>query len=218
MLILIGDVNCGKSYFFENLLPVELKQYLSKTTSDKRTDLYQQMSNTVLIFKDEMSRMCKQEGNEFRELLAEDYMNFRGAYKEMNEQKRRISTFCGASNNMDVIPDVANNRRMIPFVFKKGGILSRNFDGISKWGWFIQSWLSEEDYELNRKEVEVLRSASTEHDTRIEVMQQIEIYLDESNEEVKGHHLNLGEVEGALKTVFKLRGWDIGKRRCYKDT
>ncbi|KAA9041620.1 hypothetical protein FW778_06255 [Ginsengibacter hankyongi] len=121
MLILCGmDQGTGKTFFFENFLPKELSKYctiknLSSLTSDTfKRDMDIAISRYWLIYDDEMSGKSKRDQGAIKALLSTGGTNVRAAYAKAEESRKRIATFGGTTNDLQILGDHTGNRRFIP--------------------------------------------------------------------------------------------------------
>jgi hypothetical protein len=122
MFILCGEkVGTGKSKFFQNLLPPELRPYetiksLADMASDTaRRDLEIAMSRYLLIWDDEMGGKSKRDEKKIKALLSLPSSTHRAAFGHVEERRIRMCGFGGTSNDLKVIGwDVGPQRRLVP--------------------------------------------------------------------------------------------------------
>lgn len=147
--VLCGEkVGTGKTRFFQDILPEELKPYfaiksLSTQGDTARKDLEIATSRYFLILDDEMSGKSKRDEKAIKALLSMPDSTHRAAFARTEERRVRLCGFCGSSNDLAVLGwDVGPQRRTIPIE-----VLSIDFsklNAISK----ILVWL--EAYHLYR--------------------------------------------------------------------
>ncbi|MBS1599510.1 MAG: PriCT-2 domain-containing protein [Bacteroidetes bacterium] len=121
MLILCGTKQgTGKTFFFENLLPKELKKYctiknLSSLSSDTfKRDMDIAISRYWLIYDDEMSGKSRRDEGIIKALLSTHETNVRAAFAKHEENRKRIASFGGTTNDLQILGDHTGNRRFIP--------------------------------------------------------------------------------------------------------
>lgn len=122
MLILCSEkVGTGKTEFFKQLLPPELRDYqavksLADMASDTaRRDLEIAMSRYLLIYDDEMGGKSKRDEKKVKALLSMTDSTHRAAFARVEERRVRMCAFGGTSNDLKVIGwDVGPQRRLLP--------------------------------------------------------------------------------------------------------
>lgn len=112
-LVLTGKPNTGKTEFFKRLLPGDLKPYFANSQMDKGKDDEILMTQKLIIFDDEYSGKSKQDSKRIKMLLSADSFTLREPYGRKNVTLRRIATFCGTCNEIEVLNDLTGNRRII---------------------------------------------------------------------------------------------------------
>lgn len=169
LLVLCGEkVGTGKTRFFKDLLPPELKPYftvksLSMISNESaRKDLEIAMSKYLLILDDEMSGKSKRDEKAIKALLSSDHSTHRAAFARTEERRVRLCGFCGTSNDLGVIGwDVGPQRRIVPVEvtgidFKAVNAVSR----ISLWAEAYALYRANFDYEVLGSDVERLHQAT----------------------------------------------------------
>lgn len=115
MLVLSGQVQgTGKTYFFRNFLPAELKKYYAESKLDAGKDDEILMTQKLVIMDDEMGGKSKRETKRLKELTSKDVFTLRAPYGRYNEDLKRLAVLCGTSNHNDILQDPTGNRRIIP--------------------------------------------------------------------------------------------------------
>lgn len=114
-LVLAGRGNTGKTQFFKRLLPPELKPYFANSQMDKGKDDEILMTQKLIVFDDEYSGKSKQDSKKMKMLLSADSFTLREPYGKKNVTLRRIATFCGTCNEIEVLNDSTGNRRILVF-------------------------------------------------------------------------------------------------------
>lgn len=127
MLVFSGQQGNGKTEFFRQLLPAELQPYFAESKMDNGKDDDILMCKKILIFDDEMSGKSKKEEKRMKELLSKSVITVREPYGRFSLDMKRISVFCGTTNDQDILNDPTGNRRIIPV-----HIISIDFENINK--------------------------------------------------------------------------------------
>lgn len=108
----------GKSMFFENLLPSDLKGYLAKPALinfDKDFSLL--LGSNLLVLLDDMDISVRSISN-FKSITGGDTITVRPPYQRTNKRILRSATLCGTSNKLNIIKE-DSNRRIIPICISK---------------------------------------------------------------------------------------------------
>jgi hypothetical protein len=95
-------------------MPPELKMYTNMEAITDNKDFSVRMSKMILILNDETHLLNKKEASVFRQVISSENLSIRRVYREDDEYIPRLATLCGTSNDKNIIPDPANNRRIIP--------------------------------------------------------------------------------------------------------
>lgn len=161
MFILVGPNRTGKTEFCRSILPEELKENFFSESNPKNTkDQEVQMCENILKFYDDLDRQKETDAAEIRRLLSMDTVNYRPVYLRKNIKRRRLSSLCGTSNDMAIIKDIDNNRRIVPYEIE-GVIDFAKLNAIDRRlviGQAAALYLSGYDCRLTVEEVNVLKA------------------------------------------------------------
>ena len=111
--ILVGKQNSFKTSFLRHLLPPQFK-YLIGTLNLRgflTTDDYLMLSSYLFIELDEFDNLPPKELALFKSLMTMDKVSRRAAYARHSENRARIATFFGSTNNLNYLNDDYGNRR-----------------------------------------------------------------------------------------------------------
>lgn len=111
--ILVGKKDTGKTFFFRNLLPPELKDYFANSQLNRGTDDEILMCEKLIVFNDEYGGKRKDAEREEKRLMAADYFSLRVPYGRGNETIKRIANLCGTCNEIDILDDATGNKRIV---------------------------------------------------------------------------------------------------------
>lgn len=166
MLVLCGEKHgTGKSFFFKNLLPPELahlcagKDFSVLGNSADKKDFEISITRSWLIFDDEMGNKTKRDHRLIKAMLAKSYTDVRAAYARTEEHRKRIAFFGGTSNDLDILSDHGENRRIIPIQILKGGIDKKKKDAIDPIEYIMEAYhlyQSDYDYKILDEEIDFL--------------------------------------------------------------
>lgn len=136
ILVIIGEQATGKTKFFRNLLPDELKEYYAESKLDNGKDDELLMCTKLLIVDDEFGGKSKKEATKLKEMSSKQTMNIRKAYGRTEECYKRYAVLGGTSNETEIINDPTGNRRIIPVLLSS--FESGRFEKIDKIDVFIE--------------------------------------------------------------------------------
>lgn len=104
----------GKTYWFRYLLPKQLRSLFGESKMDNGKDDEILMTKKLIILDDEYGGKSKREEKKLKEITAKEFINVREPYGRVSVDLRRISVFCGTSNDNQILSDPTGNRRILP--------------------------------------------------------------------------------------------------------
>jgi len=106
-----GSQGGGKTWFWDNMLPPELKahRYNGKIHDDKDSLSY--VATKLLICVDEMNHLDRKEMQEMKDLVTRDSVDMRLAYERFSHKFPHIASFVGTCNDTNFMNDPSGNRR-----------------------------------------------------------------------------------------------------------
>lgn len=111
--ILVGKQNSFKTSFLRHLLPPQLRDLIG--TLNLRgfltSDDYLMLASNLFIELDEFDNLSPKELAIFKSLMTMDKVDRRAAYARHSENRGRIATFFGSTNNINYLNDDYGNRR-----------------------------------------------------------------------------------------------------------
>lgn len=114
LLALIGPQYSGKTEFFRNLLPHELRKYYGESNLEREKDDELLMTQKILICIDEFGGKGKRDDEKLKNLTSKQTFSIRRPYGTHNEDILRIAVLCATSNKPGIMSDSTGNRRIIP--------------------------------------------------------------------------------------------------------
>ncbi len=157
-IVFVGPKGCGKTYLIRHLLPKGLKKYFAEMemTGNHKED-GDLVCSFLIAFVDEMDRLKRFEANRLRALLSKDEFTYQPPYGRGNVTRKRLASFIGASNKVDIILDKQNNRRIVPICITS--IDWPRFNAIDKDELFREAfklYYDGEDWNLTKDEMTLL--------------------------------------------------------------
>ncbi len=113
-LIFCGAQGVGKTTWFRNMLPPELRKYSSSgflDPKDKETQVL--LSELCLYNMDEIENLKPKNVEAIKELITKPSMYLRRAYTTLSQNYPRRCSFCGTANGTTILHDITGNRRFL---------------------------------------------------------------------------------------------------------
>lgn len=117
VLLLCSEVqNIGKTTFINNLLPPELRTYLSTglINPNSKDDLAK-IAQSMLINLDEFEGMSGRDLNTFKDLVTRKVISIRLPYARRSQNFPHTASFAGTCNYQEILHDTTGNCRFLCF-------------------------------------------------------------------------------------------------------
>ena len=117
VLLLCSEVqNIGKTTFINNLLPPELRTYLSTglINPNSKDDLAK-IAQSMLINLDEFEGMSGRDLNTFKDLVTRKVISIRLPYARRSQNFPHTASFAGTCNYQEILHDTTGPRRFLCF-------------------------------------------------------------------------------------------------------
>ncbi len=115
VLVFCGEIQgTGKTHWFRYLLPQKLQPLFAESKMDAGKDDEILMTKKLIILDDEYGGKSKREEKRLKEITSKAWINVREPYGRVSVDLRRLSVFCGTSNETQILNDPTGNRRIIP--------------------------------------------------------------------------------------------------------
>lgn len=113
-LIFCGRQGIGKTTWFLNILPPELRMYYSSGFLDpKERETLVQLSELCIYVMDEVENLKPRNVEAIKELITKPSMYLRRAYTQLSQNYPRRCSFCGTANGINILHDITGNRRFL---------------------------------------------------------------------------------------------------------
>jgi len=188
----------GKSTFFRRLLPDQLNKYYYEGDihpENKDDKLY--ISTKFIYNLDEMGDYVKKDLSLLKKIITLPDFSQRLPYDKFSGERKRLCSFCGTSNNDQILTDYTGNRRFIIIGIKSlfGGIDRLDKERNLIWGEMYDRYLSGFDFTLSNNDTEFLNKYSKDFEVSISEKYLIEEYF-ERIEPVTDSSLVRGKISG----------------------
>lgn len=144
----------GKTSFFRNLLPAELKDYLieKKIDANDKDSMYN-LAKGLICFDDEFGGLATKDVKDFKRVADTNWIDIRLPYSAYYTKIKRRASICGTTNEANVLKDVTGNRRLLPV-----NVDSINYDAMisidtdSLWREAFNLWRNDFDWKIYKSE------------------------------------------------------------------
>ena len=161
MPVLSGRMHgTGKTQYFRQLLPTELKKYFAQTAAGmKDNDFSIMMTQKFIILDDEFEAKKKRDHDSFKSLLSREVFTVREPYGRHNVDLVRMANMCGTTQDESLLSDPTGNRRIIPVGVHNINHADYNrIDKTDVWAEAYNLYIEGFSYELTRKDIEMLNN------------------------------------------------------------
>ncbi|MCY7291335.1 MAG: PriCT-2 domain-containing protein [Ferruginibacter sp.] len=125
VLVLCGKQASGKTSFFRNMLPKELRRYfIDESMEEGGKDVLKRMATSMIMLNDEFGGMAAKDVKNFKKITEKNKITVRLPYGRLDVDLKRRTMLCGTTNDSAVLKDETGNRRILPIEFE-----SVNYEG-----------------------------------------------------------------------------------------
>ena len=223
-LTLVGKQNDGKTSFLEFIVPPELLKYYRKGYDfGGNKDAEISLCQNFVINLDELASFEKKDlNNEFKTVLTESIVKFRGIFAKNETANYRRANFVASTNQYEFLTDETGNVRWLLFVVKdiihdngKDKGYQANVDINMVWSQAYHLLMSGEfDCIMNKAEIEMQEKINQNFMRLSTEMEIVQKYFASSNKDCPDSmFLTATEIQEELmtKTSLRLSPVQIGK-------
>jgi hypothetical protein len=216
-LVLCGQKQgTGKTSFFRNLLPNDLKRYLIEHRIDaKDKDSIYNLVKGLIVLDDEFGGLATKDVKDFKKIADANQIDIRLPYSAFYSKMKRKASLCGTSNESDILKDITGNRRILPL-----NVESINYDAMIKintddlWREAFDLYRKDFDWKIyNQEDIQYLKENT---ETNIESMPVEELFFNFFSTEKTSRHCeklvyNKGEILNFLNihTSVQVTKYDV---------
>jgi len=136
-LVLCGQKQgTGKTSFFRELLPSELKIYMAEAKIDiENKDSIFNLTKNLIVMDDEFGGLAMRDVKDFKKVADTNIIDMRLPYAAIYSKFKRRASLAGTSNESNILKDVTGNRRILPIMVERidyDRMLSINKDALLK--------------------------------------------------------------------------------------
>ncbi|MFA7327812.1 MAG: VapE domain-containing protein [Candidatus Kapaibacterium sp.] len=170
-MIFAGDQGIGKTSFFANLVPKELKPYYKEEQIDPTNKDHKIMiTNSFILNLDELDGITRGESHKLKQFMTSSNHDIRKPYGRYSVMLKRRASFCGSVNRLNFLNDATGSRRF--FVVEAENIdylsvINHNqlyAQALELLNNGFQYWLNLEEIEIINKQNEEYQKESAESD------------------------------------------------------
>lgn len=162
-LVLLGEPYIGKTHFFQELLPKELRHLFSVQSFKGDKDAKRDAARYLLILDDEFRGLKMATSEALKSQLSLTTINLRVPYGKKPQPFKRIASYCAVSNERFILKDPTGNRRLV--CFWVDSIDWELYNSIDKTELIMEAYAhykSGFDHKLNRELLETIKLVSKE--------------------------------------------------------
>lgn len=216
-LVLCGQKQgTGKTSFFRNLLPKDLRKYLIEHRIDaKDKDSIYNLVKGLLVLDDEFGGLATKDVKDFKKIADANQIDIRLPYSAFYSKMKRKASLCGTSNESDILKDVTGNRRILPInvvSINYGEMIKINTDDL--WREVYDLWRKDFDWKIYSSEDTEYLAKNTSYNLEVLPVEEIffNYYSVEKNEKYTEEVIvNQGNILHKLNciTSFNISKYDI---------
>ena len=210
VLVLCGKQASGKTSFFRNILPLELRKYfIDEGMEEAGKDVMKRMATSLIMLNDEFGGMAAKDVKNFKKITEKNKITVRLPYGHLDVDLKRRTMLCGTTNDSAVLKDETGNRRILPVEFSSvdyEGAKAFNKDALLKCAY--QMYKDGFEFRIFSKEDIDYLNSNTTSNLEIDIFEDLffTVFSIEENETFRNEVvLNQGEIMEHMALNFKIQ-------------
>lgn len=210
VLVLCGSQASGKTSFFRNMLPKELRKYfIDESMEEGGKDVLKRMATSMMMLNDEFGGMAAKDVKNFKKVTEKNKITIRLPYGRLDTDLKRRTMLCGTTNDKAVLKDETGNRRILPIHFE--GVdyeAAKRFDKDALLKCAYDLYKSGYDFRLYSKEDIQYLNDNTVDNLEIEVAEDLfftKFSFENRDEFTERVVMNQGEICNYMNTHFAVQ-------------
>ena len=209
VLVLCGKQASGKTSFFRNMLPKELRKYfIDEGMEEGGKDVMKRMATSLIMLNDEFGGMAAKDVKNFKKITEKNKITVRLPYGSIDVDLKRRTMLCGTTNDSAVLKDETGNRRVLPINFESvdyEGSKAFNKDALLKCAY--QKYKEGYEFRIYSKEDIAYLNENTKSNLEIDVFEDLffnAFQLEQKEDFLNEVVLNQGEICNHMNLYFKM--------------
>lgn len=210
VLVLSGKQASGKTSFFRNMLPSELRKYfIDESMEEGGKDVLKRMAISMIMLNDEFGGMAAKDVKNFKKITDKNKITIRLPYGRLDVDLKRRTMLCGTTNDKAVLKDETGNRRILPIEFEGVNYEeAKNFDKDALLKCAYDLYKEDYDFRIYSKEEIQYLSDNTKKNVEIEASEDLfftKFSLTEKDEFTERVTMNQGEICNYMNQCFSFQ-------------
>ena len=203
---LIGQQGCGKTTFFQRLLPPPLRQYyLDHLNLSNKFDKEMALTNNLLVNLDELDAIRPSQHSALKQTLSKSKVNGRPIYGCAQEDRPRYASFVATTNNPHPLTDATGSRRYICLTIPEGQFIDNT--GEIDYDQLYAQVLHEirplkSPYWFNNTEVARIQELNLEYVEKKDISEMVDICFRKPKEGESAKSLNSGQIISVIQRNY----------------
>ena len=210
VLVLCGKQASGKTSFFRNMLPKELRRYfIDESMEEGGKDVLKRMATSMIMLNDEFGGMAHKDVKNFKKITEKNKITVRLPYGRLDVDLKRRTMLCGTTNDNSILKDETGNRRILPIDFESVNYLEAvSFDKDALLKCAHNLYKSGFDFRVFSKEDIDYLNENTKQNLEIEVAEDLfftKFSLEQIDEFQDSIIMNQGEICNYMNLHFSIQ-------------
>ena len=203
---LIGQQGCGKTTFFQRLLPPPLRQYyLDHLNLSNKFDKEMALTNNLLVNLDELDAIRPSQHSALKQTLSKSKVNGRPIYGCAQEDRPRYASFVATTNNPHPLTDATGSRRYICLTIPEGQFIDNTgeIDYDQLYAQVLHEIRSlKSPYWFNNTEVARIQELNLEYVEKKDISEMVDICFRKPKEGESAKSLNSGQIISVIQRNY----------------